>query len=169
MGGRESIRLTLVLAVVGLAGAATVAGLELVSGDSLGELPLLLLVVLYVGLLVGLTTTIRRMSHEAEEIEHMALYDSLTELPNRILFQDVVERAMSMAERQGTTAAVLLMDLDRFKEINDTLGHHNGDLLLHVIATRLRRALRSSDTVARLGGDEFAVLVPNVRGHSGGA
>ena len=88
--------------------------------------------------------------------------DTLTGLPNRRLFHDRVEQAINRARRQGERAAVMIIDLDRFKEVNDTLGHRCGDLLLEEIARRLRGALRESDTVARLGGDEFAVLLPSV-------
>jgi len=91
-----------------------------------------------------------------------AVTDTLTGLPNRRLFHDRVEQAINRARRQGERAAVMIIDLDRFKEVNDTLGHHCGDLLLEEIAHRLRGRLRESDTVARLGGDEFAVLLPNV-------
>jgi diguanylate cyclase len=91
-----------------------------------------------------------------------AVTDTLTGLPNRRLFHDRVEQAINRARRQGERAAVMIIDLDRFKEVNDTLGHRCGDLLLEEIAHRLRGALRESDTVARLGGDEFAVLLPSV-------
>jgi diguanylate cyclase (GGDEF)-like protein len=93
-----------------------------------------------------------------------AVTDTLTGLPNRRVFHDRVEQAIQRARRQGERSAVMIMDLDRFKEVNDTLGHHCGDLLLEEIARRLRGALRESDTVARLGGDEFAVLLPSVPG-----
>lgn len=93
-----------------------------------------------------------------------AVTDTLTGLPNRHLFQDRVEQAINRARRQGERTAVMIIDLDRFKEVNDTLGHHCGDLLLEEIAHRLRATLRESDTVARLGGDEFAVLLPSVSG-----
>ena len=91
-----------------------------------------------------------------------AVTDTLTGLPNRRLFQDRADQAINRARRQGERAAVMIIDLDRFKEVNDTLGHHCGDLLLEEMARRLRGALRESDTVARLGGDEFAVLLPSV-------
>ena len=87
--------------------------------------------------------------------------DALTGLPNRRLFHDRVEQGIHRARRQGERAAVMILDLDRFKEINDTLGHHCGDRVLEEIARRLRGALREGDTIARLGGDEFAVLLPN--------
>jgi diguanylate cyclase (GGDEF)-like protein len=92
--------------------------------------------------------------------EHQATHDSLTDLPNRVLFRDRASQAILRARRQGGSVAVMLIDLDRFKDINDTLGHHHGDLLLTRIGPQLRDVLRTSDTVARLGGDEFAILLP---------
>jgi diguanylate cyclase (GGDEF)-like protein len=97
------------------------------------------------------------------EAEHRALHDNLTGLPNRALLQDRLSQSLRTAHRQGTTAGLLLIDLDRFKEINDTLGHHYGDQLLAQVGPRLAGELRKMDTVARLGGDEFAVLLPSVR------
>jgi diguanylate cyclase (GGDEF)-like protein len=99
---------------------------------------------------------------QAEENKHLALHDPLTNLPNRTLFQERVHQEILNARRRGEALAVLLMDLDRFKEINDALGHHNGDRLLIEIGRRLRGIVRESDTVARLGGDEFAILLPGL-------
>ncbi len=91
-----------------------------------------------------------------------ATTDPLTGLPNRRLFNDRIAQALATARREGQPLAVMLIDLDRFKEVNDALGHHFGDVLLQEVSRRLRRVLRESDTVARLGGDEFALLLPRV-------
>jgi diguanylate cyclase (GGDEF)-like protein/PAS domain S-box-containing protein len=96
-----------------------------------------------------------------ERLRHQALHDALTNLPNRTLLYDRLEQAIRSAHRNHSSCALLLLDLDRFKEINDTFGHHCGDLLLQEMSLRLQRALRQSDTIARLGGDEFAVLLPH--------
>src|SRR5660397_96059 len=90
------------------------------------------------------------------------MHDALTGLPNRTLLADRFTQALRAARRDGTTTALLLIDLDRFKEINDTFGHHCGDLLLTQVGPRLTAALREVDAVARLGGDEFAVLLPDI-------
>jgi diguanylate cyclase (GGDEF)-like protein/PAS domain S-box-containing protein len=93
---------------------------------------------------------------------HQALHDALTGLPNRRLFHDRVGQALERAQRSGSSHAVLLMDLDRFKEVNDTLGHDCGDALLNELGERLESHMRSADTVARLGGDEFGFLLSDV-------
>jgi diguanylate cyclase (GGDEF)-like protein/PAS domain S-box-containing protein len=93
-------------------------------------------------------------------LEHRALHDPLTGLPNRSLFQDRLSSALRLSHRNASTLALLLMDVDRFKEINDTFGHRYGDALLQQLGARLSALMRESDTVGRLGGDEFAVLLP---------
>jgi diguanylate cyclase (GGDEF)-like protein len=102
----------------------------------------------------------RRKSLE-EELRRLAEYDSLTDLPNRRLFEDRLQQAAKIAERTGNSLAVVFIDLDRFKEINDQWGHEAGDELLALVAQRLRGCVRSSDTVARFGGDEFCALLVN--------
>jgi len=104
-----------------------------------------------------------RKAQEAR-IEHLAYHDSLTGLPNRTMLMDRLGQAMSQAQRLDQQVAVLFIDLDRFKLVNDSLGHAVGDQLLQEIARRLRAALRENDTVARVGGDEFQVVVCNVAG-----
>ena len=99
------------------------------------------------------------LKRQAELNRHQALHDSLTGLPNRVLFRERIEQALLRAARDGEQVAVLLMDLDRFKEVNDALGHHAGDALLMEVGRRLPAVLRASDTVARLGGDEFGMLL----------
>ena len=94
-----------------------------------------------------------------EQLEHMATHDDLTGLPNRVLFHDRLGRARETGRRYGTGFAVLMLDLDGFKAVNDTLGHEMGDRLLAALGVRLKDALRAADTVSRLGGDEFAVLL----------
>ncbi len=106
---------------------------------------------------------VHRGGRDAIAKQHQALHDALTGLPNRELFRDRIDQAVGRSRRDGDAAVVMIMDLDHFKEINDTLGHHMGDLLLQEVSRRLRVALRESDTVARLGGDEFGVLLPRAK------
>lgn len=94
-----------------------------------------------------------------EEIRHLAYYDSLTGLPNRALFRDRLDQALARAQRDRSKLAVLFFDLDRFKRVNDTLGHSVGDQLLKKVAQRIRSLVRQSDTFARLGGDEFVIIL----------
>jgi diguanylate cyclase (GGDEF)-like protein len=103
--------------------------------------------------------SLRRLAHDTEYLAH---HDGLTGLPNRVLLRDRLHQAIMLHKRNQETFAIFHLDLDRFKEVNDTLGHFSGDQLLREVAHRLQKTLRESDTVARLGGDEFAVLLPAV-------
>ena len=119
----------------------------------------LVLMTLYVSLFPLLRRVTTRLRGQVEQIERLALYDVLTELANRRLFHDRLEQAFLSAQRSGNGFALMLLDLDRFKEINDTLGHQTGDAVLVHLADRLKEVARASDTVARLGGDEFALVL----------
>ena len=99
----------------------------------------------------------------SREKEHQAHHDALTGLPNRKLLLQRLDEAVETARREGGVAALFMIDLDRFKEVNDTLGHQVGDRMLEIVATRIAGAVRPNDTVARLGGDEFAIVLPRVR------
>lgn len=110
----------------------------------------------------GVVVTYRDVSERKafeKQLEHQAFHDALTGLPNRVLFSDRLEQAVARADRYGRTIAVLVLDLDNFKLVNDSLGHQHGDQLLIHVAQRLRTCLGAEDTAARLGGDEFTVLV----------
>ena len=109
---------------------------------------------------VGVARDVTETKRQTAALQHQALHDALTELPNRTLLSDRIRQAVLMAQRSHQSFALLVMDLDRFKEVNDTLGHQYGDRLLQQVARRMREVLRESDTIARLGGDEFAVLLP---------
>ncbi|MGD9950260.1 MAG: diguanylate cyclase [Desulfobulbus sp.] len=100
---------------------------------------------------------------EAERISHLAHHDLLTGLPNRALLMDRLRQGIRQAHRERALLALIFFDLDKFKAVNDTLGHPVGDCLLQALATRLSRELRASDTLARLGGDEFVLLLPNIK------
>lgn len=104
----------------------------------------------------------RELVMQTDALEHQALHDTLTRLPNRALLQDRLLQVIRSGQREHSPFSLFLLDLDRFKEVNDTLGHHAGDIILQEVALRLREVIRESDTVARLGGDEFAVVLPRV-------
>src|ERR1039458_2328088 len=95
-------------------------------------------------------------------VRYMALHDALTGLPNRILLEDRLAQAIALARRNKKSVAVLMLDLDRFKNVNDSFGHYVGDRLLEAVSKRVQASLRDSDIVARLGGDEFVIGVPMV-------
>jgi diguanylate cyclase (GGDEF)-like protein len=126
---------------------------------------LIVLAVALAGTLVvlGWVTLLRKRLRESEErFRHMALHDALTGLATRLLLNDHLSSAVETAKRHETGLALLMVDVDKFKEINDTFGHHGGDEVLRVTASRLTQAVRKTDTVARMGGDEFVVLLTDL-------
>ncbi len=118
-------------------------------------------------IVAGASRRLRRdraeLARRADENRYLALHDQLTDLPNRMLFHDRLEQAVAAADREGTSVGVLILDLDRFKEVNDTLGHDGGDQILTEVGPRVRGVLRNVDTVARMGGDEFGILLGGVK------
>ncbi|HSP15119.1 MAG TPA: EAL domain-containing protein [Thermoanaerobaculia bacterium] len=112
------------------------------------------------GGMICIVRDVTERTYAEEQIKHLAYHDALTGLPNRLLFKDRLTVALSHAQRDHSRLAVLFLDLDRFKVINDSLGHNVGDQLLQAVATRVQSCVRDSDTVARLGGDEFTLLLP---------
>jgi diguanylate cyclase (GGDEF)-like protein len=119
------------------------------------------------GNIIGAIESVRDITDhkQAEEkIQQMAYHDSLTGLPNRKLFFDRLGIALAQAQRNQKKVGVAMLDLDKFKDVNDTLGHDVGDLLLKATAERLSAALRKGDTVARFGGDEFVLILPDLKG-----
>lgn len=129
-------------------------------------IPLALAVIIVLGAAVWsamyVAALIKNLTTQREKIEHQALHDNLTALPNRSLMHDRLQNAMHIAQRDKHHLALLFIDLNNFKSINDTLGHHNGDTLLVEIANRLAAKVRKSDTLARLGSDEFAIVLRNI-------
>jgi diguanylate cyclase (GGDEF)-like protein len=113
-----------------------------------------------------LWNVITRLKQSNEQILHLAHHDALTSLPNRVLFYDRLNQEITSANRENESFAVLFLDLDGFKLINDTFGHDVGDALLCAAAKRISACVRDSDTVARMGGDEFTVILSNVRSAS---
>jgi len=132
------------------------------SDDELGETALA-----FNALVSALNHNVVERRELESTLHHRAAHDALTGLPNRTLFVDLCDQALSADARTGTSTGLLVIDLDRFKEVNDTFGHEYGDELLTQVGLRLTGALRDVDTVARLGGDEFAVLLPGVAGVDG--
>ena len=118
---------------------------------------------------VGTHTDITERKLAEEEIKHLAFYDPLTRLPNRRLLLDRLWQALASSARSRRNGALLFIDLDNFKTLNDTLGHDKGDLLLQQVAQRLATCVREGDTVARLGGDEFVVMLEDLSGNAGGS
>jgi diguanylate cyclase (GGDEF)-like protein/PAS domain S-box-containing protein len=114
------------------------------------------------GGIVCVVRDITERTYAEEQIKHLAYHDALTGLPNRLLFKDRLTVALSHAQRDKARLAVIFLDLDRFKVINDSLGHNIGDQLLQAVAARVSSCVRESDTVARLGGDEFTLLLPHL-------
>ncbi|HEO98685.1 MAG TPA: EAL domain-containing protein [Epsilonproteobacteria bacterium] len=105
----------------------------------------------------------KELKASQKDLEFLSLYDALTNLPNRRFFMSRLEYAVKKAQREGTKLAIMFLDVDQFKQVNDTLGHNVGDQLLQAIATQLTHVIRSVDTLARIGGDEFIVMIENVR------
>ncbi|WP_426175626.1 bifunctional diguanylate cyclase/phosphodiesterase [Massilia sp. TWR1-2-2] len=116
---------------------------------------------------VAVFSDITKVKESQDKLDHMAHHDPLTALPNRLLFHDRLQHALQRAGRDKEQLAILFIDLDRFKNVNDTLGHHVGDELLKQVASALAGELREGDTLARLGGDEFIVLLENIGGQTG--
>src|SRR5664279_3092039 len=155
---RSNMRRLTLTSQFGILSAALVVVVGLVF--SAGLYVSITLAVLYLAQLAFVASASRKLRIQVEENEYQALHDTLTRLPNRTLFRDRMEQAILQARREDSRFSLLIMDLDRFKEINDTLGHRNGDLILQAIGPRLRSLLRDVDSIARFGGDEFAVLLP---------
>jgi diguanylate cyclase (GGDEF)-like protein/PAS domain S-box-containing protein len=112
---------------------------------------------------VGVLRDITERKQLEEEVKQLAFFDTLTQLPNRRLFNDRLGQSLARAKREQASLALMFIDLDKFKPINDTYGHETGDMVLQTVARRIESCLRSSDTAARVGGDEFLVLLPDLQ------
>ncbi|EDN67548.1 GGDEF domain protein [Beggiatoa sp. PS] len=112
---------------------------------------------------MAILTDISSLQQDIENVRYLANYDSLTRLPNRLLFRDNLLQAEALSKRNQRVFALLFIDLDGFKPVNDRLGHAIGDQLLQGVAKRLQKCVRETDSVARLGGDEFTVILNNLR------
>ncbi len=159
------------LIVVSLALASLPVALALALRETLVTSMVMLasVIALAIGLRMALLTRRadlfgRAQAGRVAHLSRLALHDPLTGLPNRTLLEDRLAMAVAGQRRSGSVLAVLFCDLDKFKLINDTVGHDGGDAVLVVIAERLRKAVRATDTVSRLGGDEFVVLCPDLKG-----
>ena len=115
--------------------------------------------------MIGYLSDITERKRSEEKINHLAYYDPLTDLPNRTLFKKLIDNTLQQSQRSDISMSVMFIDLNRFKPINDTLGHRIGDLLLQQVAERFRSVLRENDVIARLGSDEFAVALHDVKQH----
>jgi diguanylate cyclase (GGDEF)-like protein len=165
---------TIVAAIVTISGKLPLATNvhEMVAGEVVSDLVLLALApivivaversIVLLPVLILPVIAVYRSARLSAEKEHQALHDGLTDLPNRLQFAAIMERRVEHGRNRSVSGAVLLIDLDRFKEINDTLGHQAGDTLLCLIGPRIQEVLPPAGSIARLGGDEFAVLVPDV-------
>ena len=153
--GRDMVEIELISQI----GERVVLEARLASGSWRGES----VSIAYLRDVTGHKKLLHDMAHSRQYEKHLAYHDALTDLPNRVLFVDRLQQALAKARRNRQRVALLFVDLDGFKPINDSFGHDSGDKLLQVVARRLQSCVRESDTVARLGGDEFSIILDHVR------